>query len=479
MKRKSKTVVVLGAGISGLTAAYTLSKNGFDVYVIEKNSYHGGLSATFSHKNYLLDYGPHNFHTHIPNVLKFVKDELGIPLTELSVRSSKLFFMGKLIDYPIKVFNAMKNLNFFVGLRCFISFVLTRIRQRFLPQKNESSFEDWVKNRFGQYLYNLYFGPYVKKVWGIPANQLDIDIARQRIPDPSLLALIVRGLSGIRFYKKHTEDLSTTESYYPPKGIGTISDKLTEIISNNGGKILYNGTIKEIAVSKDRHRISFDINGKNSQIECDYIINTIPISEFYSKLTAPGKDKILIDINYLKYRSLILLYMFLNIEKVFDYPWVYFNEQDNPGLIFNRVSEIGGFSKEMINKKKGVICLEITSYRGEEIWQKTDVELFNECITYLEKNNFLRRSSVEEIITKRLENAYPIFRTGYKTYMRNVLNYLADFNNIICLGRQGLFTYANMDHCIDMGLKLDKLFKNENLDAKDFYEIYNDYLSYQ
>ena len=83
-----KTVVVLGAGISGLTAAYTLAKKGLRVIVIEKNDYVGGLAATFCYKNHLIDYGPHNFHTHSSEVFKFVKDELGVPLKKMTITSS-------------------------------------------------------------------------------------------------------------------------------------------------------------------------------------------------------------------------------------------------------------------------------------------------------------------------------------------------------------------------------------------------------
>lgn len=96
MKQNKKTIAVIGAGISGLTAAYVLSKNGFNTILVEKNSYVGGLAATFAYKNYLLDYGPHNFHTHNPKVLDFVKEELSVPLIKMSFRTSKLYiFYGK------------------------------------------------------------------------------------------------------------------------------------------------------------------------------------------------------------------------------------------------------------------------------------------------------------------------------------------------------------------------------------------------
>ena len=172
-----KSIVILGGGISGLTAAYTLCKKGFKVTVIEKNDFVGGLAATFPHNNYLLDYGPHNFHTHIPRVMSFVKDELKIPLNRMSVTSSKLFFMGKFINYPLKIGDAISHLDWMISMRCLIDYIASRIRMKFMFRSNERSFEDWVKNRFGRYIYDLYFGPYVKKVWGIDGSELDVTVA--------------------------------------------------------------------------------------------------------------------------------------------------------------------------------------------------------------------------------------------------------------------------------------------------------------
>lgn len=443
---------MLGAGLSGLTAAYKLSKAGFNVTVAEKNDFVGGLSATFAHGKSRLDFGPHNFHTHLPGVLEFVRDELGVPLRKLELRSSKLFFMGKLIDYPIRIFDALGKLSLMVAMKCFAGYALTRLRRRFSLDKADDSFEGWVKSRFGEYFYDLYFGPYVQKVWGIPGSQIDTDVARRRIPDPSLAALVARALFGFRFYAKHSEDLTTTDSYYPPLGIGAISDALAERITGSGSQILLGTVPEKIELSPRAHRARLKTPSGMLDVECDYIVNTIPLDDFIEVLIAPEKEKIASARDNLKYRSLILLYMFLKVEKIFDYPWVYFNERGNPDLIFNRVSEIGGFSADMISEKKGVLCLEITCYKGDELWNKTDAELYETCVAYLEKNNFLKRDVVGEILTRRLDKAYPVFRKGYKITRDEVLDFLDGFgNSVACIGRQGRFTYSNMDRCVDMG----------------------------
>ncbi len=50
-------VVVIGAGIGGLTTAALLLKAGLDVLVLEAHVYPGGSAGTFFHKGYRFDAG--------------------------------------------------------------------------------------------------------------------------------------------------------------------------------------------------------------------------------------------------------------------------------------------------------------------------------------------------------------------------------------------------------------------------------------
>jgi protoporphyrinogen oxidase len=150
--------------------------------------------------------------------------------------------------------------------------------------------------------------------------------------------------------------------------------------------------------------------------------------------------------------------MFLNKENVFNFPWIYFSESGNPDLLFNRIYEVGSFSREMLCKEKEAICLEITCYKDDQTWQTSDKELFKKCIGYLSKHGFVKEEEVVEFLTKRIEVAYPVFTRSYRDRVSLVLDYLLEGDNIFCIGRQGLFSYSNIDHCIDMALKLDDMF---------------------
>ena len=57
-----------------------------------------------------------------------------------------------------------------------------------MPIRPERSFEDWVVNRFGRELFEIFFKSYTEKVWGMPTSEISADWAAQRIKGLSLVA---------------------------------------------------------------------------------------------------------------------------------------------------------------------------------------------------------------------------------------------------------------------------------------------------
>lgn len=72
-------VIVIGAGVGGLTAAALLAQQGFDVSVLEAQTYPGGCASTFTHKGFRFESGATvvgGFQANGPH--KIVGDKLGI-----------------------------------------------------------------------------------------------------------------------------------------------------------------------------------------------------------------------------------------------------------------------------------------------------------------------------------------------------------------------------------------------------------------
>jgi phytoene dehydrogenase-like protein len=63
-------VIILGAGVTGLSAGIRLLDYGCDVSILEKADHPGGLARTVERGNYRMDIGPHHLFSHNETILK-------------------------------------------------------------------------------------------------------------------------------------------------------------------------------------------------------------------------------------------------------------------------------------------------------------------------------------------------------------------------------------------------------------------------
>ena len=170
--KKNLSVVIIGAGPAGLSAAYELAAHNVKSIVLEKDyKYVGGLARTMNYKGFRFDIGGHRFFSKNKEIEDLWIKILGKDFL-VKKRLSRIYYRGKFYYYPLKLFNVLANL----GLGSLISVSLSYIWIKTFPIKNESSFEDWVSNRFGRKLYTIFFKTYTKKVWGIDPRLIDLSI---------------------------------------------------------------------------------------------------------------------------------------------------------------------------------------------------------------------------------------------------------------------------------------------------------------
>ena len=79
MKKKA---IILGTGPTGLVTAWKLIEKGWRVELIEKNPISGGLCRSWKENGFILDTGPHIFHTPDKNLKEFWKKNFGDLLVE-------------------------------------------------------------------------------------------------------------------------------------------------------------------------------------------------------------------------------------------------------------------------------------------------------------------------------------------------------------------------------------------------------------
>src|SRR2546423_10399109 len=122
----STDVIVIGAGPAGLTAAYMLGRRGETCTVFEADDTVGGISRTVERDGWRFDIGGHRFFTKVPVVEALWHEILPDEDFLLRPRMSRIYYGGKLFDYPLRASNALKNLGFLEAVRCVASYLWVR-----------------------------------------------------------------------------------------------------------------------------------------------------------------------------------------------------------------------------------------------------------------------------------------------------------------------------------------------------------------
>jgi len=479
---EKKNVVILGAGPGGLCAAWNLVQDGFRVIVFEKEPVCGGMAATFEWDGYRYDLGPHNIHTKRPSVHLFLKRILGQDVREDKVLP-QIYFRKRRINYPLVGMQVLRSLPWWTAVACGLSFLWCRTRALFSSDlQDDGTYETWVVNRFGQRFYDIFFGPYTEKTWGISPTQLSDYVAKKRIA--------VRGLSELinsALYKKeiyHQENPRLVMNLYPRRGVGEISDFFAAGIRGAGGTILTSCNVEKMVLDGNRvAKVCYSEDGKSKVLDFQteggaenwHVISTIPINQMVLMLDGNVPQPVRESAEGLDFASMILLYLNLNQPDAFNVELLYFSEVEFP---FNRIYDVGLFSRAMVPEGKNAICIEITCSYGDEVWNMDEKVLFEKCMLPLEKHGLLGRDKVEAYHIRRLSHAYPRFRVGYQQKLRTIFTYLEDKPNLITFGRQGLFSYSNVDDVIWMGFEVAKELPYRKRISLPVEELFPDYIDF-
>src|ERR671927_103737 len=188
-----KPTVVLGGGPAGLTAGYLLSKQGLPVIVLEAENQVGGIAKTAVRDGYRFDLGGHRFFTKVKEV-----DDLWHEIMREEFlkrpRMSRIYWNKKFLDYPLRGPDVIRKLGPVELARCMASYLRAAARR----DKVDDSLEDWVSNRFGRRLFELFFKTYNEKVWGVPPSEIRAEWAAQRIKGLSFFSAAKSAFFGNR-----------------------------------------------------------------------------------------------------------------------------------------------------------------------------------------------------------------------------------------------------------------------------------------
>ncbi|RMH05135.1 MAG: protoporphyrinogen oxidase [Aquificota bacterium] len=172
-----KEVIVIGAGISGLSVAYHLTKRGIDTLVLEKEDKPGGNIQTLTKGEYILELGPQTILAD-EKVEEFIK-ELGLEPQYASETSKYryIYKKGRLIPLPLSP------LSFFTSPLLSLRAKLRVLKEPFVPPspKTEESVAEFVKRRLGQEFLDYIVAPFLSGVYAGDPEKLSVKHAVKRV----------------------------------------------------------------------------------------------------------------------------------------------------------------------------------------------------------------------------------------------------------------------------------------------------------
>ena len=448
---------VIGAGPAGLTTAYQLAKAGKSVHVIEQDqTYVGGISRTVDYKGFLFDIGGHRFFSKSKEIVDLWNEILPDDFIDRP-RLSRIYYKGRYYAYPLKAFEALRNLGIIESLACVASYGWARA----FPIRRPKTFHGWVRNQFGERLFSIFFKTYTEKVWGMTCDEISADWAAQRIKGLSLSAAVIDGLRrSLKLNGKRTAGggeaptaKTLIESFrYPRRGPGMMWEAAAEKLKAMGGT-LDMGTRLDALVHDEASRIwtvtTLDEEGGKKTFKARHVVSSAPIQELAARLSP--KPLSLFHARSLKYRDFLTVVLIGRPQTELPDNWVYIHD---PSVKVGRVQNFRSWSPDMIpDGVSTCLGLEYFCFEGDGVWSASDAELVALGKREIAKIGLMAADDVYDACVVRQAKAYPVYDETYAENVAVVRREIAlRFPGLHLVGRNGMHKYNNQDHAMMTGM---------------------------
>ena len=498
------SVVIVGAGPAGLTAALELQDAGIrDITVIEADHQVGGISRTVQYCGNRIDIGGHRFFSKSDWVMDWWRNLMPVATpadrdaarelryqgasadvpagnaseADASVmlvrnRLSRIYFNKRFFDYPLKL-NPDTLLK--LGPWKTFTFGLSYVWAQLNPRKPEASLEDFLVNRFGDRLYRQFFKEYTEKVWGVPCNQISAAWGAQRIKSLSVTKAIVHAVKQVLGLGGKAEQTSLIESFlYPKYGPGQMWEAAAARFTDRGGKLLMRSRVDGIDIRDGKAQAVhyMDAEGLRHSLPCTHLLSTMPIKD----LVAASADAWPADIRdiarNLSYRDFItvgLLYPRSAIPRQLDDNWIYIQE---PGVNVGRVQVFNNWSPYMVADPSTLwLGLEFFCKEEDPMWQMEDEALKALAHREMVQIGLVHADAPLDAVVIHVPKAYPgYFGEAYARFdeLQAALDVVS---NLFLIGRNGMHRYNNQDHSMLTAKEAARQIVNGTVDKTAIWSI--------
>jgi len=440
-------VVIAGAGPAGLTAAHELIRHKVSVTVLEKDCQVGGLARTVEYRGFRFDIGGHRFFTKIDSLKALWHSMLGPDLL-VRPRLSRIFYKGRFFDYPLKPMNAVRNLGVGESLLILGSYLQSKI----FPIAPETSFADWVSNRFGRRLFRTFFETYTEKVWGIPCHTISARWAAQRIQGLSMRTALVNMFFGDLMQRGDKSIKTLIEQFlYPRLGPGMMWEAFRRSILAQGGAVELETRVVRLLHNEDRIiRVDAEQNGQLVSWQPDSVISSMPLLNLIHALSPSPPPEVVSAANNLNYRDFLTVALVIDAADLFPDNWIYVHDNS---VRVGRIQNYKNWSPDMVpDQTKTCLGMEYFCAEGDELWSMPDPDLVALASHELSAIGLAQEALIYDGKVVRMPKAYPVYDEACPDAVATIQGYLSRFTNLQVIGRNGMHKYNNMDHSMLTGL---------------------------
>lgn len=422
-----KKIIILGAGLAGLSAAWHLKERGIQAALFEKEDTVGGLCRSKQVGGFTFDYDGHLMHFRNNYILDLVGKLLNGNLVRHK-RSAWINNFGIFSRYPFQA--NLYALPKPIASECLWGFIQATCSR---PNSSRENFLKWINATFGKGIARHFMVPYNQKFWTVPLNRMACPWVDKFIPQLGLYE-VVNG-----FFEKGFDHLGYNAFFwYPAKGGIT---QLALAFENKIGEVAKNCCVSEIDLKKKE----ITINGKGKK-GFDTLILTIPLPELI-KIIRPLPKNILASLKKLRWNSIFNLNLGIEGPCQDGKHWVYFPHQDT---VFFRAGFFHNFSAFAAGAGKSSLYTEVSYSRNKPINKH---KIVRQILSGLHKTGIInKKNRVLALDTNDIKYGYPIYDRHYLEATAKIKKFLLSKNVITC-GRYGNWQYMSMEDSMLDGVR--------------------------
>jgi protoporphyrinogen oxidase len=422
-------VVILGAGLTGLSAAYHLEQAGIEYEIFEKSDRPGGLLKSVQESGYTFDHTGHFLHISDEYFKSFLDETVSIASFDVVQRRSAIFSQGILTEYPFQM--NLYGLPTSIMAECIEGFVKRSKRST----NDADNFHEWVLQHFGKGFGKYFFFPYNKKILAYDLKKVHPSWTGRFVPSTSLENIIEGCCSPTQ-----KTDVGYNSSFYYPK-MGGI-ESIIMAIRNKLFQSIQSGH-EAAAIDPITHTIHFT-NGSKKKYK--HLISTLPLNRLLKILHEPSSSTMATAEQKLLHNSVVNINIGFNTSLPFDKHWIYFPEEMYP---FYRLGFWHNVSASLVPKGHSAVYGEFSylpnnTSAGE--LQKMITKTRNKIIDFIGLNP--HHKTIEK--TLHIEHAYVIYDTWRQQNLPLLLNQLQEAE-IYSIGRYGAWKYSSMQEAYQDG----------------------------